>query len=82
MEDGSDLDFMEVNIMDGEGSLVNSFRFNTVDVLGCNDFFLLHFCGDTIYMQTSKMMYECNREDFVAGKPEFKEVYPIDIWLP
>ena len=82
MEDGSDLDFMEVNIMDGEGSLVNSFRFNTVEVLGCNDFFLLHFCGDIIYMQTSKMMYECNREDFVAGKPEFKEVYPIDIWLP
>lgn len=81
MEDGSDLDFMEISILDGTGSLVNSIRFNTMDVLGCNDYFLLHFCGDTIYMQTTNMMYECNREDFVAGKPEFKEVYPIDIMM-
>ena len=81
MEDGSDLDFMEISILDGEGNLVNEIRFSPKDVLGYRECFLLHFCGETIYMQTPKMMYECTREDFVAGEPEFKEVYPIDIRL-
>ena len=81
MEDGSNLDFMEISILDGEGNLVNEIRFSPKDVLGYRECFLLHFCGETIYMQTPKMMYECTREDFVAGEPEFKEVYPIDIRL-
>lgn len=81
--DGDYWKYAEINILDKEGNFVNTFVFNTEEILGYSDYFSFHFCGDTIYMQTPKMMYECTREDFVAGKPEFKEVYPIEgIWLP
>lgn len=76
------LKYVEINVLDKEGEHVNSFAFNTEEILGYSDYFSFHFCGDIIYMQTPKMMYQCNREDFVAGKPEFVEVYPIDIWMP
>lgn len=68
-----------IGVLDKEGQEVNRIYLNTTDLLGYSDYFTLHFMGDTVYMQTPSMMYECSKESFIAGKPDFKEVYPIDI---
>lgn len=68
-----------IYITDGEGNLINRVDFNTTEVLGYSDYFTLHFCGDTIYMQTPKMVYACSRKSFIAGEPAFEAVYAMDI---
>lgn len=75
------LDYVEVNVLDGEGNFINDIKVRIKDFLGYNEFFTLHFVNDTVYLQTSVMVYECSKADFVAGNTNFKECYPIDIHI-
>ena len=78
---GETLDFAEITVLDKTGRFLNSFRLNSKQVLGYEDTFTLHFVDDTVYMQTPFMVYECSKEDFVAGNANFKEVYSQDIGI-
>lgn len=73
------IDYGEVIILDKEGRLVNEVKVGTKELLGYNEYFTLHFTEDTVYMQTSVMVYECSKADFVAGNANFKEAYPLDV---
>ena len=72
-------DYIEVTILDSEGNYVNEVRVRSKDLLGYNAYFTLHFTEDAVYMQTSVMVYECSKADFIAGNANFKEAYPLDI---
>lgn len=73
------VDYVEVIVLNREGELVNEVKVSPKEVLGKIDDFTLHFTDDTVYMQTSVMVYECPKEDFVEGKVNFTEAYPVDI---
>lgn len=73
------VDYVEVIVLNSEGELVNEVKVSPKEVLGKIDDFTLHFTDDTVYMQTSVMVYECPKEDFVEGKVNFTEAYPVDI---
>jgi len=73
------VDYVEVIVLNREGELVNEVKVSPKEVLGKIDDFTLHFTNNTVYLQTSVMVYECPKEDFVEGKVNFKEAYPVDI---
>ncbi len=75
------IDYVEVTILDGEGNYVNDVKISPKKYLGYNEYFVLHFVDDMVYMQTSVMVYECSKADFIAGNANFKECYPIDIHI-
>ena len=74
-------DYIEVAILDVYGNCINQVEVSSKELLGYNECFTLHFTEDMVYMQTSVMVYECSKEDFIAGKANFKEAYPLDIGI-
>lgn len=73
--------YIEVTMLDCDGNYVNHVEVSSEDLLGYSECFTLHILEDAVYMQTPFMVYECSKEDFIAGNASFKEVYPLDIGI-
>lgn len=74
-------DYAEINILDGEGKYVNQVKVSAKEFLGYDECFLLHFTEDAVYIQTPIMVYECSKEDFIAGNANFKEACSLEMGI-
>lgn len=73
--------YLQVTMLDSDGNYINHVDVETEELIGYDEYFTLHILDDAVYIQTPFKVYECSKEDFVAGNANFKEAYSQDIGI-